>query len=109
MVVHLLKRKKQTMFIRKFSKRCLKCGGNLEKQKSSFFGKFEFYELEDRTIANSLVEFNYVSYDGLNYLGYTPAKSIQINNTKSTILEGIVQLKPSTGLHIVPKIIINYI
>lgn len=72
-------------------------------------GTFDFYELEDRTILGNLVKFNKVSYQGLAYLEYSQAKTVKINNTKSTIIEGSVQLKPSTGLQIVPKLKINFI
>ena len=70
---------------------------------------FEFYELDDRTIQGNLVEFNQVSYNSLNNLGYNLIKNIRINNTKSSIVEGSILLKPNTGVKLVPKIKIKFI
>jgi hypothetical protein len=70
---------------------------------------FEFYELDDRTIQGNLVEFNQVSYNSLNNLGYDLIKNIRINNTKSRVVEGSILLKPNTGVKLVPKIKIKFI
>ena len=70
---------------------------------------FEFYELDDRTIQGNLVEFNQVSYNSLNNLGYNLIKNIRINNTISSIVEGSILLKPNTGVKLVPKIKIKFI
>ncbi len=71
--------------------------------------QFEFYELDDRTIQGNLVEFTQVSYNSLSNLGYDLIKNIQINNTKSSVVEGSILLKPNTGVKLVPKIKIKFI
>lgn len=70
---------------------------------------FEFYELDDRTIQGNLVEFTQVGYNSLNNLGYDLIKNIRINNTKSSVVEGSILLKPNTGVKLVPKIKIKFI
>lgn len=70
---------------------------------------FEFYELDDRTIRGNLVEFTQVGYNSLNNLGYDLIKNIRINNTKSSVVEGSILLKPNTGVKLVPKIKIKFI
>jgi hypothetical protein len=71
--------------------------------------EFEFYSKDDRTIANNSVIFNQVSYNQLNTLSYRLLKTVRINNTKSSILEGSILIKPDTGISLVPKIKINLI
>jgi hypothetical protein len=70
---------------------------------------FEFYELGDRTIPDNSVEFIEVDSNRLTELGYTMIRSIKINNTKSTVVEGSILMKPNTGFKIVPKIKIKFI
>jgi hypothetical protein len=70
---------------------------------------FEFYELDDRTIANNLVSFEEVQYDLLGDLGYNLIRSVRINNTKSNVIEGSILIKPNTGVKLVPKIKIKFI
>lgn len=72
-------------------------------------GSFEFYELDDRTIVDNSVSFEEVEYDALISAGYNLLKSIRINNTKSTVIEGAVMIKPNTGVKLVPKIKIKFI
>ena len=72
-------------------------------------GTFDFYELDDRTIADNAVVFNSVSYNQLSSLGYQPTKAIKINNTKSNIIEGSIIIKPSTGIKLVPKLKMQFI
>lgn len=70
---------------------------------------FEFYELGDRTIPDNSIEFIQVDYDQLTELGYSMIRSIKINNTKSTVIEGSILIKPNSGFKIVPKIKIKFI
>jgi len=72
-------------------------------------GEFEFYSLDDRTIADNSIVFSSVRYNQLNNLGYRLLRTVRINNTKSSILEGSVLIKPDTGISLVPKIKINFI
>lgn len=70
---------------------------------------FEFYEVGDRTIPENAVEFINVPYDSLNESGYSMIRTIKINNTKSTVIEGSILIKPNTGFKVVPKIKIKFI
>lgn len=70
---------------------------------------FEFYELEDRTITNNGIVFNTVEYDRLSDLGYILNRNVRINNTKNTVIEGSILIKPNTGVKMVPKLKIKFI
>ena len=70
---------------------------------------FEFYELEDRTIANNGIAFDNVQYDRLSDLGYSLIRNVRINNTKNTVIEGAILIKPNTGVKMVPKLKIKFI
>jgi len=70
---------------------------------------FDFYELDDRTIEDNSIEFKNISSDQLTALGYSMVRAIQINNTKSAVIEGSILLKPNTGFKLVPKIKIKFI
>lgn len=72
-------------------------------------GSFEFYQLDDRTIAKNRVVFNQVPASQLAELGYSITNAVKINNTKTSIIEGSLMVKPSSGIKLVPKIKMQYI
>lgn len=69
----------------------------------------DFYEKEDRTIANDTISIAQVPYDQLDDGGYTQVKSIKINNPNSDIIIGSIIKKANAGISLVPKLKIKYI
>jgi hypothetical protein len=72
-------------------------------------GTFEFYELEDRSIAQNSIVLENVSISQLSSLGYVITNSVKINNTKTEVIEGSMMIKPNSGINLIPKIKMQYI
>jgi hypothetical protein len=83
------------------------CKTNLLKLYS--LDNIDFYEKEDRTIANNSISIAIVPYDQLDDAGYVEVKTVKINNSNSGIVVGSMLKKASAGVSLVPKLKIKYI